>query len=397
MKQDMVWHPKQGWIEYPAAGMQPSVNWNAAVWQRMSEDGSPQASISLNSPWRLFLETDVTPGTEWIPYLPKPGKFQHGKYGEVNISSERNANFVQNFNAGIYQTQLPVDAEHNTKESGALGWLGKMRMNADGSADAQVTWNQRGQQMLAEKRFRYVSPEFYDKWTDPATGKQYNDVAIGAALTTRPFFKESHLRPLIATEQGIFTFDTQETSLGNQQRYGGRRMEESPLEGGQANPQAVAELQQRFAEMEAAHNETMVRSKQLAEALDRSNAVIASMQGAAQTRRFTDLVEGDNRWYGPMDTHLKVLRSFAETFGENSEEFQTYVGQQQALAEQLHTSEIFKEYGHSRQGTKRTAAEELETKAHQLQSEKAGLSYAQAYSEVLTNNPALYDRYEKGE
>lgn len=342
--------------------------------------------------WRLFIEHVFAGAEQWIPYLPIPGELKHERYGKVAFTPEKAQRLVDNFKRGVYQSRIPIDAEHQTKLSGAVGWITDMRVNDNGSVDALAEWTDRGTKLLANKRFGYISPEFFPLWTDPFNEEVHNDVAIGAAITTRPYIKESYLRPLIANEQGLFA------SMDMIPETGVNSMAEvKEVEIVSVDPVAFAELQERFTAAEASRTEAEVRNTKLAEALDNSNARIAKMEEMAQIRRFTDLVEGDKRWYGETASHLKVLRSFAETFGEESEEFQTYIGQQQALAEQLHTSELFKEYGHSRQGQKRTAAEELEAKAHQLQAEKAGLSYAQAYSEVLFSNPALYDRYEKGE
>jgi transcriptional regulator with XRE-family HTH domain/2'-5' RNA ligase len=140
---------------------------------------------------------------DWIPYLPKPGTYKHPRYGEIGITVERNRRFVGNFNAHVYQERVPLDAEHETKLSGACGWITALRMNRDGSADARVEWTDRGRSLVEANRFRYISPEWYDEWQDPATGKTHKDVAIGGAITTRPFFKEGALRPLVASERGL--------------------------------------------------------------------------------------------------------------------------------------------------------------------------------------------------
>ena len=142
----------------------------------------------------------------WIPLLPRAGSYQHPEWGTVALSAQRNANFIKNFQSGLYQSRLPIDLEHQTKVSGAAGWITAMRQANDGSVDAQVEWTDRGKQMLTADRFAYISPEFYDSWTRPETGETYSDVLIGAALTTRPFFKETCLRSLLASESGLFAF-----------------------------------------------------------------------------------------------------------------------------------------------------------------------------------------------
>ncbi|MBT9173450.1 MAG: hypothetical protein DDT21_01851 [Syntrophomonadaceae bacterium] len=344
--------------------------------------------------WRLFIEHEFVEPEQWIPYLPLPGELKHKKYGDVSFTLEKANRLVDGFKQGIYQSRIPIDAEHQTKLSGAVGWITDMRVNDNGSVDALTEWTDRGIKLLANKRFRYMSPEFYPLWIDPFTEEVHKDVAVGAAITTRPYIKESYLRSLIATERGFE--DLTDTLPAVVKTTNGDKYMELEMKV-EEQTQAFVDLQDRFTAAEAARAESEARSVKLTEALDASNARIAKMEQTAQVRRFTDLVESDKRWYGETASHLKVLRSFAETFGEESEEFAEYVQQQQALAEQLHTSELFKEYGHSRQSQKRTAAEELDVKARQLQAERTGLSYAQAYTEVLTQNPGLYNRHVKGE
>jgi hypothetical protein len=146
----------------------------------------------------LFMPFEMAEGEpyQWIPYLPVPGQYESPRYGTILITPERNKNFIANFKAGVYQKHLPIDAEHDLKTSGALGYIEDMRSNSDGSVDAYVKWNPRGEAAIKGDRFRYVSPEWYDEWRDPMSGASFRDVAIGGALTTRPFFKEKALRSL---------------------------------------------------------------------------------------------------------------------------------------------------------------------------------------------------------
>ena len=64
---------------------------------------------------RLFHTIAFAEAPEWIPFLPKPGTYAHPRYGDITITRERNARFVQNFKDGVYQDRLPIDAEHETK------------------------------------------------------------------------------------------------------------------------------------------------------------------------------------------------------------------------------------------------------------------------------------------
>lgn len=151
---------------------------------------------------RLFTEVRFTEAPPRVPLLPKPGTYQHGQYGDVALTRDRIANFVANINSSVYQRHIPIDAEHQSKLSGAIGYIDRAVVNADGSADALVNWEARGRSLIEGGGFRYVSPEWLDTWTDPATRTTHSDVVVGLAVTTRPFFKDNSLRPMVASEAG---------------------------------------------------------------------------------------------------------------------------------------------------------------------------------------------------
>ena len=312
---------------------------------------------------------------EWIPYLPKPGTYAHPRYGNIALPPERIARFVSNFNQGIYQTRIPIDAEHETKLSGAVGWITAMRQNADGSADAKVEWTERGKAFFKDDRFRYFSPEWYDAWQRPETGETIADVAIGGALCTRPFFKAPALRPLFASEVGQLTTTT--TPAGGTQ---GDDMDATQFAELQTQFEA---LKQENAALKQAGEQTEANNKALAERL-------AAVEQERQRERFGALIKNDGaRWYGEDAAHLGILGTLAQTFGEQSPEFAAYVSQQKAVATALRQSAAFNELGGDGQGKVETGDDTLNRLARERAAAK-NISFPQAYSEILTENPALY-------
>ena len=366
--------------------------------------------------YRLFFDlemaADPTLGSQWVHYLPAPGTYQHPRYGEIVITPDRAERFVSNFQSQVYQSQLPVDAEHQTKVSGALGWVKNMRLNSDSSVDALVEWTERGLTLLAKKAFKFFSPEWYEKWQDPATEVIHQDVATGGALTTKPFFKG--LRPVIASELsnegGSHDLDLE---TGHSDDIG-----DISTEGGKTS---MAEGNEDFAEMErqltevstqlttlteqvatlteerdAAQSEAeALRTGQEAqtEALQTATEQIALLETAAQTQRFTELVMGTEnapRWFGDPEKHVEVLTRYAQVFGEDSDEFTEFVEHQNAMAEQLAQSEILTETGSSRPGD----ADPLSARIAALMKEE-GISEAKATVQVLNENPELYAEYSE--
>lgn len=350
--------------------------------------------------YRLFDELqEYADAPEWIPYLPKPGVWKHPRYGEVAITPERNAAMVDNFKRSVYQERLPLDAEHQLKVSGAMGWITDMRTNEDGSADARVDWTDRGRKLLEANRFRYFSPEWYPQWTDPATEQVHKDVPIGGALTTRPFFKESALRPLVANEEGVYDLeediDPQDVTIVHFHQLQGVTTVAEPQAVPQATPETVSteqyqELVESHGALEAKFSEAMAQSESYREALDKANARIAKMEEAGRRRMFGEMSAD---WVGDKDTHILLLSKLSEAFGDESDEVGKYIEQQRAFAAQAKESNLFTEVGISTPEPSETSAEtKIHAKALALAGE-TGLSYHQAYSQVLESNPQLYREY----
>ena len=361
----------------------------------------------LTGPARLFTDAPtLASAPDWIPYLPKPGSYQHPQWGKIAITKARNQRFVENFRRQVYQDRLPLDAEHETKLSGALGWIAEMRMNEDGSVDARVEWTDRGRTLLGERRFRYVSPEWYDLWTAPDTGERHSDVAIGGALTTRPFFKGESLRPLVASERGLSAADEWDDAdpvtivfveLAPASGPGGKDAD-MPNEQSQTQPAQLTEEQaRRFAELEAKLAAEESARKAHEDALKQATEQIAAMRADARRKRFTDEVTGRGdasglRWYGETDQHVGLLEKLADTFGEDSAELRGYVSQNRAVAEAMRQTVLFTEVGSDTAGDAGSPEAQLDALAKAHQEKHSGVTYHQAYAEVIKQHPELQRR-----
>jgi hypothetical protein len=355
--------------------------------------------------WRLFTDLGTySEPPEWIPYLPKPGQYQHPSWGKVSIDAARNRNFVEQFQRGVYQKQLPLDAEHQTTLSGAMGWIDALRQAADGSVDAHVAWTDRGRKMMADQRFKYVSPSWFDEWPDPVDGTRHKDVLFGGALTTRPFFKEQSLRPLVASERGLF-IPAPDATPGDGPLIVFQEL--VPVNAGQerntmADPQTtvqdpapVEDQMKRFAELEARlAAEQAVRASQET-AIKQASEKIAALEASARRKRFTDEVLGKGaasgaRWFGEPDKHVSLMDKLALTFGEDSPELTQYVETQRAAAEAIKQSGLFTEVGSDHgQSAGGGSADDKVTALAKTYAEEHKISKEQAYSRVLSEHPEL--------
>lgn len=382
---------------------------------------------------------------QWIPYLPTPGEFESPRYGTIVITAQRNQNFVENFRSAVYQEKLPIDAEHETKLSGAVAWVTDMRLNDDKSVDAKVDWTDRGRTLMEEDRFKYFSPEFYDEWEDPATGETYADVAIGGALTTRPFFKEKSLRPLVASENGIDILDddarahferkkeehmttenkeekkgifariaealsTTEKPVEEEELRAELRAELSaPLEEGKGKGKETPteeEIAAAAAAKAASENEpvTAAEVKSLREDLALEKKKTAKLETDARNKRFAELVSGavktaPHRWFGEVDANVKMLSELADAVGEDSDVFKTVAKNNSAQAAQIAFGKSIqmKELGY--QGTSEVDDGSVEQKvaaeARKLMSEAPDKfkSLADAKTKVWDSHPEWKEQY----
>lgn len=172
----------------------------AGAWQRPKAAGELMLEARLEameasemSGYRFTSEIELSEDkrTGTVQIFPPVGKYNHPRYGELNISPEFLDRVKANFEAKVYQQDLPltVDLEHESKLSGAAGWIKDIEVRGDKGMWATIEFNDRGKSLVDGDSYRYFSPEFYSKWQDPATSKDYTNLLIGGALTNRPFFK----------------------------------------------------------------------------------------------------------------------------------------------------------------------------------------------------------------
>jgi hypothetical protein len=383
--------------------------------------------------WQLFVEHEFAEAPEWMPLLPKPGNYVHPKYGDIKLSKARNASFAAGVNKKIYQSSLPVNAEHAPGNDGAHGWIEEARLNADGSVDARVTWTDLGKEAIEKDRFRYISPEWADEFEAP-DGKKITDVIRGAALTVRPFFKDKQLRPLVASERGwsvcdsptpggdgqssqVYFFTALEPSeptskSGTNSNKEPKQMADKDNNNAQegANKKAVeattvdaqkfAELEDRFAALEAENLANKTAAEAQAAEVKMLSETNAKLTDEAETKRFTEEVEGKTKaskyaYVGDPGQHVKHLKSLAKAFGEDSEELKFYLQTQRQAATIASQSLLMTELGNSGVENETTAYGKLTALAKARKAEKPSLSFEQAFTEIISapEHKELYTRY----
>lgn len=149
-------------------------------------------------------------------------------------------------------------------------------------------------------------------------------------------------------------------------------------------------LRAELAAQQAAAAEAKAASDRLAAALDEANQRNAEMARAATRKRYAELAEG---WVGAAAQHVDVLEALDSVDGEDSDVFRFYVQNNSAIAEQLRTSKLFDEFGTDKQGNLENATVQLNKLAAKRAAD-TGLSVADALSQILLEQPDLYERYK---
>ena len=319
----------------------------------------------------VFMEAAFAEAPDRIPLLPTPGVYPHPSYGEVDLSPAVIDTLVANFQREVYPQNLPIDCEHS-KDSGAAGWIKALHRNEDGSVDASVEWNAMGKQLLAEDRFRYISPSFRPEWTNPATRETHKNVLIGAGLTTRPYFKPGTLRPLIVASEPT-TPHKEVSPMANEQK--------TPAETGTTDGTQITE--QKFGEMLADRDKQI---QAFAERITAVEAENASLKDAALERTFREQLAGlDN-----LDERVAELKALPAELREKS------IARQQADAQRFaEIKKLTREIGSDAlEGNQQSAYAEAQRKAAELREKNPKLTEAQAFAEVVKTEPGLYTRYQ---
>ncbi len=302
--------------------------------------------------FRVFVPVNCDDAPEWIPYLPTPGVYDTQKYGKIELTPSKYDRLLANFRQNPYGQHLPVTLEHSDL-SGAAGYLRDMRKNADGSLDVKVEWNQLGRDMLADKRYRHASAEFFDAWKNPATGEVVKDVPKGHTLTTYPLFKPPNLRALIASESGLQVIDSGSNALppeGQKTTTEEVNMsDETTQAGGETQPDDVAELKRQLAEQQARAEENEQRAKEAQEAL---KAAESAQDAETVAKKLTEL-ESEKTALSKRLTELESVRQ-KEAFQKRFSELGVVEVEQDkwvSFAEKLHTHDpellefVFSEFG----------------------------------------------------
>lgn len=192
--------------------------------------------------------------------LFRVGTFSHPEYGQFEITKQLLAEMKTNFESKVRGIDLAVDYKHDNQDI-AAGWIKNLEL-ADDALYANVDWTPKGKQVIADKEFRYISPEFSFDYQDNESLKKHGATLLGAALTNRPVIKK--MEPVIELSE-----------VKPEPKKGEIKMEEKDKE--------IAALKAKCAELEG----------KLAEMMKQQESAMAEKKMAEKKAKFaTMLSEG---------------------------------------------------------------------------------------------------------
>jgi hypothetical protein len=152
----------------------------------------------------------------------------------------------------------------------------------------------------------------------------------------------------------------------------------------------LAELKAQMAALQSELAAKGEREAELLAALHQAGERISSLEGEAMRERFGQLAAD---WHGETAKHVAMLEKLAQLDGEAGDSFQFYVQTQNALAEQMKASELFKEKGTDKPGSFSNTLERVNTLAAAYV--KDGATQADALARVFREHQELYDQYAR--
>lgn len=131
--------------------------------------------------------------------VAKLGRFKDPRYGTFEITASDVDSWVRNLQEH-FGGEVPIDRDHATDKgtsSEAMAWIRNLAVEGD-AVTADVEWTPAGEELVRQKRYRYISPTFVSALKDQQ-GITKGPALLRAALTNNPFL---HDMPAVSLDAG---------------------------------------------------------------------------------------------------------------------------------------------------------------------------------------------------
>lgn len=161
---------------------------------------------------------------------------EHASAGKIELTREKGDEIINNFNAGVLRTGVPLDERHQTDNDGhALGWFKEIKWGSEGQGlpgapapdgtgpilYGRIEYTGLGTTKLTDRQYQHISPQYDRDYVDKETGKGYGWVMLAAAATNRPFLRLRSIQgepcpEPVALSDGTRRNTTKETPVGTE-------------------------------------------------------------------------------------------------------------------------------------------------------------------------------------
>jgi hypothetical protein len=179
-----------------------------------SREGTMKHSLVAFSDNVLEESKGDPPNVKWLKAF-RYSAWEHPKYGLVTITPEMGAEFKAHFDEGTLGREHLVTYEHGYDPAKGFKAAGSV-LDIDPRDDGiwyKVMFTKSALQEIEDGEWRYISPEYKDRLTDPETNQDFVNVPLDLSITNDPFFKQQ--APLNFSEHGIeIEVETDDTPKG---------------------------------------------------------------------------------------------------------------------------------------------------------------------------------------
>lgn len=126
----------------------------------------------------------------WVHYAPF-GRWSHPTFGVTTMTVDKAHKMVKNFNDNVRGIDIMTDYEHGqdpAKGTKASGQILKAEVRGTGLWTL-VQFTANAAKEIRDGEWKYWSPSFHERWTNPMDDTEHEAVIEGGALTNKPWIK----------------------------------------------------------------------------------------------------------------------------------------------------------------------------------------------------------------
>jgi phage I-like protein len=303
----------------------------------------------------------------------RTGEFSDPRYDRFQITKAMLQEMVDNFSKGVRGIIPALDYKHESDDV-AAGWFKKLYLDGEALwADIEMT--PKGEKVLADKEFGYVSADFDTEYQDNETLQKFGCVLMGAGLTNRPVIKRM---------ESVIQLSEKEKSESEKINEGEKQMEEKVKE----LEQKLAESQKMCAELQEKLDGLMKKPEEEKKPDEESKPEIevelaAAKKELSELKGKLELTEKSGE-FEKLLSEGKAVEAQRESFIKG--DMKDFISKSVPikLSEQGH--------GKAPEPKKEIDAQEEISALAKILSEEKKIGMKEAISEVLRNNPKLAEK-----